>query len=131
MLLFRRIWADYFDDNNIQYAFYSAANVAASQQERRVQEAAQEDPGLAQPVEAHEMEHLSPSGIRGHAIPATSDEESDSDSMHDQISDDGEDAAYFSAEEDTADEHDPRTEILSATELEELFLKVAPNLSGE
>ena len=105
--------------------------MAASQQERRVYEAAQEDPDVAQPVEVQEMENSSSSGIRGHATPVTSDEESDSGSMHDLTSDNGDDAAYFSAEEDAADEHDPRTEILSAIELEELFLKVAPNLSGE
>ena len=42
MTLCRRQWADYFDSQNIRYAFFSAANATAIQQARRDALAAQE-----------------------------------------------------------------------------------------
>jgi large subunit GTPase 1 len=42
---------------------------------------------------------------------------------------DGDDM-YFSAEEEDMDTQDPRARIVSVQELEGLFLKMSPNLSG-
>ena len=69
------------------------------------------------------------SDIGTHTIPSLSDG-SEYGSPHDQSTDSGEEYAYLSAE-DNSDEQDPRSNILSPTELEELFLKVAPDLSGK
>lgn len=41
-----------------------------------------------------------------------------------------EDEHYFSAEEDTTDGQDPRARVLSVLELEELFIKSSPDLTG-
>jgi large subunit GTPase 1 len=40
------------------------------------------------------------------------------------------DDLYFSAEEDQ-DDRDPRSKILSVVELEEMFLKMAPDISSK
>ena len=45
-------------------------------------------------------------------------------------SSESDDEHYFSAEEDTADGQDPRARVLSVLELEDLFMKCAPPLSG-
>lgn len=37
---------------------------------------------------------------------------------------------YFSTEEDTPEGQDPRARVLSVLELEDLFVKMAPDLSG-
>lgn len=47
---------------------------------------------------------------------------------HDDRGDD--DELYFSADED-GDGQDPRAKILSVVELEEMFLKMAPDLSSK
>lgn len=39
--------------------------------------------------------------------------------------------AYFSADEDTLEDNDPRAAMLSVLELEDLFLRLAPDLSSE
>jgi hypothetical protein len=98
------------------------------QQERRDRAAAQEGPASGQPLET-EVEDKSPSDTGRHTISLMSDG-SENGSPHDQSTDSGEEDAYFSAEDDS-DEQDPRINIFSPTELEELFLKVAPDLSGK
>ncbi|KAF8807756.1 P-loop containing nucleoside triphosphate hydrolase protein [Phlegmacium glaucopus] len=113
----RSQWANYFDQQHIQYAFYSAANAAALQQARR--EAAEGSETLFSSDESENE---------------ASDDDRDLSGEHSAPSidrDDGGDDAdlYFSAEEDE-DDQDPRAKILSVVELEEMFLKVAPNLSN-
>lgn len=56
-------------------------------------------------------------------------EESDEDT-----SDDDDDKSGYSplvVEEDTEDGRDPRARVLSVLELEDLFIRVAPNLNGQ
>ncbi|KAF8167726.1 P-loop containing nucleoside triphosphate hydrolase protein [Crassisporium funariophilum] len=120
-------WAEYFDQQGIHYAFYSAANAAAIQQARK---------------EADEAMHNSSSG------PDSDDESGDDDVPEEQETkplkdgveeasddeDEDEDEAdeadmYFSAEEDTEDGQDPRAKVLSVVELEALFTKMAPSAS--
>ncbi|KAF8973587.1 P-loop containing nucleoside triphosphate hydrolase protein [Flammula alnicola] len=111
-------WADYFDQQGIHYAFYSAANAAAIQQARR--DAAE---ALARAEEEQSREDSS------------SDEESEDEEQprapHSPDSEDEseEEDMYFSAEEDTEEGQDPRAKVLSVLELEEMFEKMAPDLS--
>ncbi|KDR85376.1 hypothetical protein GALMADRAFT_354874 [Galerina marginata CBS 339.88] len=108
-------WADYFDQQGIHYAFYSAANANALQQARR-------DAALAET-----SDHGS------HSEGATSSEsESDTNepiNAEDSSDSEHEDDMYFSAEEDTEAGQDTRARVLSVQELEDMFLKTAPDLS--
>jgi len=110
----------------MQYAFYSAANAVALQQERRDATAGQEEAEQA-PTSEFDV------GGMPRPEPSAGDGDSDDDvsvsDSHGQ-EESSEDDTYFSAEEDTTDGQDIRTKVLSAVELEELFLKAAPDLSG-
>ncbi|KDQ63371.1 hypothetical protein JAAARDRAFT_169123 [Jaapia argillacea MUCL 33604] len=120
----RRIWADYFDQQGIQYAFFSAANAAAIQEARKAALAAAEEAKQA-PTQGVE-EPLSDQSDDGE------EEDSDDDLYGDELSDeessDGD--RYFSDEEDTPDGKDPRAKVLSVLELEDLFERSAPPLSS-
>lgn len=107
-------WADYFDQQGIHYAFYSAANAAAIQQARR--DAAEAAARALEEAESPDEEESS------------DDEEAPEDSASEVESE--EEDKYFSAEEDTEEGQDPRAKVLSVVELEELFHKYAPELSG-
>lgn len=114
------MWADYFDSQNIRYAFFSAANAAALQELRREAEAEQEASAYQQP-EAEEEETES------------EEEETEDADAEDQNSSEGEHAekhVYQVVEEDNPDGRDPRAKVLSVVELEELFIKTAPDLSS-
>ncbi|TDL28206.1 P-loop containing nucleoside triphosphate hydrolase protein [Rickenella mellea] len=119
----RRGWADYFDTQCIQYAFFSAANAAALQQARKD----------ALELEAKEIEQNGdhdhdeddddePVDDLAESPPATSE----SDGSYSE--DEADINMYISANEEEGDP-DPRTKVLSVLELEELFVKSAPNLS--
>ena len=96
----------------MQYAFYSAANAAALQQARREREEISET--LFSSDESENEANDSDHDLSG--------EHSTSSTSHDDL--------YFSAEEDRED-RDPRAKILSVVELEEMFLKMAPDLSSK
>ncbi|OBZ79926.1 Large subunit GTPase 1 [Grifola frondosa] len=143
----RRLWADYFDREGVQYAFFSAANAAALQQARReaviAEEAALE---AAEAVGAVDDEHRD-RGFEGEkpalspdeADQASSESESDqsddgrssSKSVHGDHLDDEEsdDDNFFLPAEDSQDGQDPRIKVLSVLELEDLFVRMAPELS--
>ncbi|KAF7339623.1 p-loop containing nucleoside triphosphate hydrolase protein [Mycena sanguinolenta] len=110
-------WADHFDKQGIQYAFFSAANATALQQARR--DALERANNAAENEQKH----------------ADEDEESDNeaDESEEEFSDDesSDESAefYFSAEEDSPEGQDPRAKVLSVLELESLFEKAAPDLS--
>ena len=107
-------WADYFDQQGIHYAFYSAANATALQQAR------------------HDAIEAAARALE--AVENDSEEESsdDGEGPEDSVTESGseEEDHYFSAEEDTEEGQDPRAKVLSVVELEELFHKYAPELSG-
>ncbi|KAF7310759.1 p-loop containing nucleoside triphosphate hydrolase protein [Mycena chlorophos] len=94
-------WADYFDQQGVKYAFFSAANATALQQARRDQVALQEQLDAAT---------------------GSSDEEEESDEdeveASESASEDDEDL-YFSGEEDTPEGQDPRARVLSVLQLED------------
>ncbi|KAJ7225700.1 P-loop containing nucleoside triphosphate hydrolase protein [Mycena pura] len=108
----RCLWADYFDEQGIQYAFFSAANASALQQARR-------DALLNQTRSVDKDEGSSDEDDEFQESENGSEDESDYES----------DDVYFSAEEDTPDGQDPRARVLSVLELEILFKRVAPALA--
>ncbi|KAK0563914.1 hypothetical protein OC844_001963 [Tilletia horrida] len=159
----RRAWADYFDTQNIQYAFFSAARAAEVLEREQLAEQAKlaEEEEAARIAEEQEEEE--------------DDEDEDEDENKDEKEDENEDeneeeededanaediaaASTTQAPEDEAEdvqaatqglsathiddvEHDdepevedstldPRTRILTVSELEELFLSSAPPLEN-
>jgi len=119
------LWADYFDEQGVQYAFFSAANAAALQEARRQ--------ALAE-AEANEAQGDGSSDnldgiVASEGIEEEDSEEEDSGSEDKSESDD--EGLYLSEEEDSPDSQDPRARVLSVLELEALFVEVAPDLSSE
>jgi large subunit GTPase 1 len=117
----RREWADYFDKNNIRFAFFSAANAAAIQQARRdAIEKAQLLEGAGASAEEQDDEAPTP--------PLSDDTESESEGEAEE-SDDSEDH-HLPLHDESEEEQDPRARVLSVLELEGLFMKMAPPLTG-
>lgn len=106
----RRCWADYFDQQGIRYAFYSAALGIAIQEARREAAEALEN-GQAEDEEDDDEDE-------------SSDEE-DEEEQPEQVK------LLFAPDDDDEDTSDPRIKILSVPELEALFVEMAPPLSGE
>ncbi|GAA5994579.1 ribosome biogenesis GTPase LSG1 [Rhodotorula paludigena] len=149
-------WADYFESNNIQYAFFSAANGIALQEERaRLEElealrlADEEDedseedsddglvPGMKIPKSGNKLRGLEKKGAST-ATPAAAaaarprvvgrDEESDEESDEEESGGAGKIRRGAGISLPGSNE-DPRTRILSVLELEDLFLSHAPEVS--
>lgn len=125
-ILHRKQWAEYFEAQGVQYAFFSAANAAALQAARQEAEAAaaraEEAAAEAAAKVARDEE-------------SSSEEESDGDSDNgpftdEEPSDDDSDIGTFHPVEEGPEAQDPRTRVLSVLELEELFVKSAPDLSS-
>ncbi|KAH9944191.1 P-loop containing nucleoside triphosphate hydrolase protein [Epithele typhae] len=137
----RKLWADYFDSQGVKYAFFSAANAAALQEARK--EAADtearleeqqarssepnegEDTPLSQPATAGD-EALGPQESEDSD---TSEDSPDEDELPEEDSDDDSEDGAFLPIEDDQDAQDPRTRVLSVLELEDLFVKSAPDLA--
>lgn len=138
--ILRRQWADYFDSQGVQYAFFSAANSAALQQARRDALAEQEALLEAEERAANEStqeENEKDDGGEGQeqqsADAPPSDSESEDEEPESEDADDSDDESFHTPlvlEEDSEDARDPRARVLSVLELEELFVKSAPDLSG-
>ncbi|KZT30765.1 P-loop containing nucleoside triphosphate hydrolase protein [Neolentinus lepideus HHB14362 ss-1] len=129
----RRFWADYFDEQGVQYAFFSAANATA------VQEAQREALARAENQTTDEKEEAFEAALSENAdsVYSDSDEVGESDDTEELFEDatplldeeSSDHELYFSAEEDTADGQDPRAKVLSVLELEALFTVAAPDLT--
>ncbi|KAG6821361.1 hypothetical protein H0H93_014158 [Arthromyces matolae] len=119
----RRLWADYFDSQGIQYAFFSAANATALQEARR------------EAILSAEAESALSLDEVAHEVSNSDDESSDSQGLEHSDSESGtspansDDDAYFSADDDSL-VHDPRVKVLSVLELEDWFLSMSPDLSA-
>nr|VWO94258.1 Beta-xylanase (EC [Ganoderma boninense] len=135
----RKLWADYFDERNVKYAFFSAANAAAIQEARR-EAAAAEAQRQGEATQAQENakirrdEDVSLQSERtGDADNAEeSDDETPSDSdgrAEESTSDEEDDDGVFLPIEEGPEASDPRTRVLSVLELEDLFVRSAPDLS--
>lgn len=120
----RKEWADYFDSQGVQYAFFSAANAAALQ-------AARHEAEMAAARAEEEAAAKAAKAARGEG--SSSEEESDeSDDEPDteESSDEDSDIGTFHPVEEGPEAQDPRVKVLSVLELEELFIKSAPDLSS-
>ncbi|KZT75069.1 putative LSG1-large-subunit GTPase [Daedalea quercina L-15889] len=136
----RRLWADYFDTQGVNYAFFSAANAAALQEARRealaaAQTQAPEENHRSEDDEAQETSgdllkattEVSPdnAGVDSESSESVDGEPSDDDPASDASSDTDDYLYRIPAEDDS----DPRVKVLSVLELEDLFVRTAPDLS--
>jgi large subunit GTPase 1 len=110
------LWADYFDQQGIQYAFFSAANAAALQQARRDALLASEE-GMDKADNSEEEDN-------GEEEEESGEDEEESDY------EESEDSYYSAEEEESPEGQDPRARVLTVLELENLFERVAPDLSS-
>jgi large subunit GTPase 1 len=115
-------WADYFDQQQIEYAFFSAANATAIQLARR--EAAEAQSQRPESDAQETEEDLAP-GDAKHV------EESDDEEAWSSEDNTESEGGYYSVEEEDPSEQDPRAKVLSVVELEDLFQRVAPPLAGK
>ncbi|KAF8329131.1 uncharacterized protein EI90DRAFT_3017371 [Cantharellus anzutake] len=146
-------WAEYFEENKIRYAFFSAANANASQEARRaaqLQSATIPSRNDNTRTEGYEHKGNSKQG-NGNMIfqeksdngeaksqPTVDDVDSDASHTSDVVgaaSDDesegylGDIPAWARAKaESELENQDPRARVLSVLELEELFITSAPDL---
>ena len=133
----RRQWADYFDSQGVQYAFFSAANATALQQARRdaltAEEARVEAEENQMQYEGKEEEDVENVAVPTPSSAASPPPESDDDESEEEDTESEDESAEFSyaEEEDSEDARDPRARVLSVLELEDLFVKMAPDLSSE
>lgn len=106
------------DTQGIKYSFYSAANVAALQEARRAAAEAdfeaESDSDSSEEGEPQEFDNSSPSFPTESSNPRNLLESS----AHGLVSTDSEES------------DDPRVKVLSVEELEEMFVKSAPDLSS-
>ncbi|KAI0756778.1 P-loop containing nucleoside triphosphate hydrolase protein [Daedaleopsis nitida] len=138
----RKLWADYFDQQNVKYAFFSAANAAALQEARR------ESAATAIPVQKPEIPASTSSppplvgtGVVNQDESASEDEEEESDadledgsesiedSQEEYSDDESDEGGAFLPIEEEPEAQDPRTRVLSVLELEDLFVSSAPELT--
>ena len=137
----RKLWADYFDERNVKYAFFSAANAAAIQEARREAGAAeaqrQEEVTRAQEnANTRSNEYIS-SQTQNTGDADEEEEEDDEEAPSDSggraeessSDDEGDDGVFLPIEEGPA-ASDPRTKVLSVLELEDLFVRSAPDLTS-
>lgn len=158
VLTSRTMWADHFESQGIAYAFFSAADAAAAQeqadkQRRREEGTYVEDDGESEDevedelseAESEDEEALSK------AVEKTTLEDEEEGWSTEGEDDDAEGSDLGEIEEklaegkhvplaevarevatQTSDQQEPtRTRVLSVTELEDLFQSAAPDLSGE
>lgn len=141
---FRRQWADYFESQGIQYAFFSAANAVALQEARRDALAAEEEARRQAELaaadrrqaeedgsEAEEDEEATAEAALSNDTTSPPADESDEEYETDSEDEDPYGEAFpLPLEEDSEDARDPRARVLSVLELEDLFTQAAPDLSG-
>jgi large subunit GTPase 1 len=136
----RRQWAVYFEKEGINFAFYSAATAAAIQQrEADALPVAEPEPeGIEGLEERHGVEKPSDLTEAEKTASSTDRDDNDNHAESEEDRDDGKDESYFEEESrgvllDNIEIHqdqDPSTRVLTVGELEELFVKSAPNLDG-
>ncbi|ESK98012.1 ribosome biogenesis gtpase [Moniliophthora roreri MCA 2997] len=125
-------WAKFLGEQGVEYAFFSAANAAALQQARRDALATEEEEEEGEEEGEEEEEEMAEGNTVQDRDHTEEDEEVDEDVELDAESDDSD--AFYSADEEgnESDEaaQDSRTRVLSVLELEELFIRIAPDLSA-
>lgn len=134
----RRGWADYFEKEGIQYAFFSAANAKALQEAKRLAEEAAElektHDAEPAPDSSGEEAETEDEDDNGNEAEANEDPHSADDSLEEPAPQSHADtSAEVDAHHlpvDTGEADDPRTRVLSVLELEALFQSSAPDLSS-
>jgi large subunit GTPase 1 len=133
LLSVRRIWADYFDQQGLRYAFYSASDATARQEALREASAIGElTTPLDKAAEENQRMAFSEEDDEADAEESTSNANTSSThsaESHDSIESEIPDEFVDSEPED--DKGDPRAKVLSVLELEDLFIASAPDLAGE
>ncbi|KAG8740975.1 hypothetical protein FRC10_003513 [Ceratobasidium sp. 414] len=129
----RRGWAEHFEKEGIQYAFFSAANAKALQEAKRLAEGASHGHGEHETRPASdEIDTEDEAEAPDHAETADPEPSHAQTFPNDSIEepavqgDPEADAHHLPVDAGEAD--DPRTRVLSVLELEELFLSSAPDL---
>ncbi|KAJ1301757.1 hypothetical protein OPQ81_008986 [Rhizoctonia solani] len=127
----RREWADYFEKEGIQFAFFSAANAKALQESKRLaEEAALDEP---QQIAANEVKHQSEIDSEDEPIDSNGDPtESRAIESIEEATPQADTSVEIDSHHlpvDASEADDARTRVLSVLELEELFLSSAPDLS--
>lgn len=125
----RKAWADYFDANNVQFAFYSAANAAALQEMPLREDAIKVAPSAEGPEGPEGDEEEEEEDVEDKE-PARSDSESEEETSSSAEGEDG-DAENDSLHDENEEDTDPRIRVLTVKELEELFTRSAPSLTGK
>ena len=117
----RRIWADYFDSQGINYAFYSATDATARQE--MLQDARVRATEVSQRIESSEED--GEADVEGSMVNVDMSSTTSSGSYDPTQTGSSVD---LDSDEDT---EDARAKVLSVLELEDLFIASAPDLSGE
>lgn len=117
----RRQWADYFDSQNVTYAFYSALKAMpapSNVDERDIRQ---------KTSETYLPENRADNGD------ADQFEDSDDDARFsdEQESESEEESSAVSLLSDDHDGQDERIKVLTVLELQELFMQAAPDLTGK
>ncbi|WWC60276.1 uncharacterized protein I303_102845 [Kwoniella dejecticola CBS 10117] len=121
----RQTWADYFEANNISYAFFSAANAAALQEqaEKQRQRQAGEYPSQAEEDEQDDEEEEHEATVSGEEIELESDDEEqddekNADDVEDELADkvaqtnlDGDYEEGWSTEGEDQEDDQPEGEV--------------------
>ncbi|KAJ3734647.1 P-loop containing nucleoside triphosphate hydrolase protein [Lentinula guzmanii] len=119
----RTQWADYFDSQGIQYAFFSAANAVAIQEARREASLRAQDKASEKEVSEDEENNEESSSEDPRDVSEDIDD-SESSASSDEYE------SYFSPEEEAIENADPRARVMSVLQLEDLFVQKAPDRSA-
>jgi large subunit GTPase 1 len=131
----RRIWAEYFESQDILYAFYSAADATARQEALQATSAIEEPTTTLNPAsDESERDPLAEKDPSTHAENGVADEDAGSTSSSETSASGSIQSESSGREEsllleDNVVDEDPRAKVLSVLELESLFLASAPELS--
>lgn len=115
-------WADYFDANGVKFAFYSAMDAAALLEQERPFPSTTLPEQQQQETADHPGDSDDEGGSQSSGPTESEDEQPSLDS--------GRGGDTSESEDDAKDETDARIKVLTVKELEELFIKSAPPLSG-
>jgi large subunit GTPase 1 len=126
----RHFWADYFDQQGIQYAFFSAANAAVLQQARREALDQNSEHSHTDGTSVRLMKGAS-SSQAGDGEEGEGEHEASEPPHSDESSVEEEIGESIELEDDSTDDQDTRIRVLSVPELEDLFEKVAPDLTSK
>jgi large subunit GTPase 1 len=116
-------WANYFDANGVQFAFYSAMDAAALLEQERAETIAPPPEKREAEEEENKEEEVADGGSESSGPTESEDEQP---SMESEEADESSDSEDGIEEVET----DLRVKVLTVKELEELFIKSAPPLSG-